>query len=173
MVTREMTRFTQADYMRLPEGFPAQLIEGELVREPAPSCDHQRTVAKLHLALCPLVGDDRRVVLSPIDVFVDRYNVLQPDVLVLKAPLDRSAPRVGIPVIVFEILSPSTSFRDRRQKRRIYLDAGVHEVWVVDPQDSSITIYSRGGSREFGLDETATSVALPGVSLTPRDVLRD
>ena len=31
------TLFTRADYDRLPEGFPAQLIHGWLVRDPAPS----------------------------------------------------------------------------------------------------------------------------------------
>ena len=29
--------FTRAQYDQLPEGFPAQLIEGDLVRDPAPT----------------------------------------------------------------------------------------------------------------------------------------
>jgi Uma2 family endonuclease len=173
MVTTETTRFTREDYMKLPEGFPAQLIEGKLVREPSPTYGHQRTVGRLYQEICALVGDDRRVVLSPIDVFVDRYNVLQPDVCVLAAPLGREVLHVGIPVLVVEVLSPSTAFRDRRQKRRIYLEAGVVEVWIVDPVAETIEIHTRDGAREFGLDEAAASGCVPGVSLRARDVLRD
>ncbi len=173
METMKTTRFTRDDYMRLPEGFPAQLIEGELIREPAPTYGHQRTVGKLYQALCRIVQDDRRVVLSPIDVFIDRYNVLQPDLLVLSAPLDRDAPEVGIPLVVFEVLSPSTAFRDRRQKRRLYLEAGVREVWIVDPETESITIHTRDGRREFGPEETARSAVVADLALEPVQVLRD
>jgi len=173
MVTRETTRFTRDDYMLLPEGFPAQLIEGELVREPAPTFDHQQTVGKLYLLLCAQVGDERRVVLSPIDVFVDRHNVLQPDVLVLEAPLPRDVPEIGIPLIVFEVLSPSTAHRDRRQNRRIYLEAGVREVWIVDPRTETITVHTSAGSTHHGLEERAVSCAIRGVAIRPREVLRD
>ena len=41
MVVTETTRFDRADYMRLPEGFPAQLIGGFLVRDPSPVTGHQ------------------------------------------------------------------------------------------------------------------------------------
>ena len=36
-----MTFFTRRDYEALPEGFPAQLVDGFLVREPSPSYGHQ------------------------------------------------------------------------------------------------------------------------------------
>ncbi len=61
--------FTRKDYMALPEGFPVELIRGELVKEPAPTFGHQGLVGDLHVLLRSVVG--RRAVLSPIDVFVD------------------------------------------------------------------------------------------------------
>jgi Uma2 family endonuclease len=85
------------------------------------------------------------VVLSPFDVFVDRYNVLQPDACILGAALPRDVPEIGIPVLVVEILFPSTAHRDRHKKRRVCLDAGVREVWIVDPEDETITIQTRDG----------------------------
>jgi Uma2 family endonuclease len=173
MVTMPATRFTRDDYMRLPEGFPAQLIEGELIREPGPTYGHQRTVGKLYQAMCAIVRDDRRVVLSPIDVFIDRYNVLQPDLLVLPAPLARDAEEVGIPLLVFEVLSPSTAFRDRRQKRRLYLEAGVREVWIIDPVAEAITIHTRDGRRGFGPKETARSEVIEELAIEPGRILRD
>ncbi len=48
--------FTRADYDRLPEGFPAQLIEGFLVKQPAPTYGHQALVLELALKLVARVG---------------------------------------------------------------------------------------------------------------------
>ena len=55
-----ITRFaTRIDYDRLPEGFPAQLIDGHLVREAAPTYGHNRIGARIRAALVSLVGPDR------------------------------------------------------------------------------------------------------------------
>ena len=70
MVSIKEARFSRADYMRLPEGFPAELLDGLLVKEPSPAGWHQVLVGRIHATLHPLVGH-RRAVLSPIDVFVD------------------------------------------------------------------------------------------------------
>ncbi|MFV1959221.1 MAG: hypothetical protein ACC662_07390, partial [Planctomycetota bacterium] len=54
---RTMTSpFTRALYDRLPEGYPAELVDGTLVHEPAPTNAHQTLVGALYLALVPLVG---------------------------------------------------------------------------------------------------------------------
>ncbi|MHC4858878.1 MAG: hypothetical protein ACYTDY_02170 [Planctomycetota bacterium] len=69
-MTRETRRFTQADYARLPEGFPVELIDGQLVKEPSPTYGHQRILGQIHVELYRFVGAGR-VVVSPIDLFVD------------------------------------------------------------------------------------------------------
>jgi Uma2 family endonuclease len=171
VVTLE-TKFTQADYMRLPEGFPVELIDGELVKEPAPTYGHQRIASYVHVELYRLVGRGR-VVESPIDLFIDEHNVLQPDVLVVEKPLGPKAKRARLPLLVVEVLSPSTAFRDRRQKRRIYLEAGVAEVWILDPETETIEVHARGSVREAGMGETVDSDAVPGFSLAPREVFRE
>ena len=45
--------FTRIDYNRLPQGFPAQLIEGAFVEEPAPTYGHQNVVGRLRDLLVP------------------------------------------------------------------------------------------------------------------------
>ncbi|MHC4470780.1 MAG: Uma2 family endonuclease [Planctomycetota bacterium] len=170
-MTLETRRFTQADYARLPEGFPVELIDGQLVKEPSPTYGHQRILGQIHVELYRFVGAGR-VVVSPIDLFVDEYNVLQPDVLVIEKPLGPKAPRAKLPLLVVEVLSPSTAFRDRQQKRRIYLDAGVKEVWIVDPETETIEVHARGAVRRAGPDETVASDAVPGFSLVPREIFR-
>src|SRR5262249_29916371 len=38
-----------------------------------------------------------------------------------------------------EILSPYARRRDHMQKRSLYIDAGVEEYWIVDPEENTIT----------------------------------
>ncbi|MFV1957835.1 MAG: Uma2 family endonuclease [Planctomycetota bacterium] len=123
--------FTRALYDRLPEGFPAELVDGALVREPAPTGAHQTIVGAVFLALAPLAGL-RRTFLSPIDVGLDDLNVLQPDLAVYAAPPPLDRHDLGVPSVVFEVLSPSTREFDRDVKAGKYLRAGVREVWLVD-----------------------------------------
>ncbi|MFQ5845668.1 MAG: Uma2 family endonuclease, partial [Planctomycetota bacterium] len=127
-------KYTRADYLSLPEGFPAELIDGMLVKEPSPAAWHQEIVGRLHWILRGALGPGR-VLFSPIDLFVDEFNVLQPDLVVLPEDprIGPDTPQIPVPLVVIEVLSPSTARRDRRTKTRIYLRAGVKEVWLVDP----------------------------------------
>jgi Uma2 family endonuclease len=59
----------------------------------------------------------------------------QPDVYVVplrEGHLPRKWEEYGIPLLVVEILSPSTAHKDRLVKRRRYQQTGVAEYWVVD-----------------------------------------
>ncbi len=134
--------YTRAHYMQLPEGFPAELVEGFLVREPAPSFGHQRIAADMHALARRLVGS-HRAPLTPVDVLVDDLNVYQPDVVVFATPLpdDVATEDLPVPLLVVEVLSPSTAARDRDVKRRRYLEAGVREVWLVDRDTRTIDVY--------------------------------
>lgn len=156
-------KFTRRDYLQLPEGFPAELIDGEFVKEPSPTYRHQGQVLRLALRLVPVVGD-RRVVIAPADVSIDDWNVLQPDVLVRNPADDLVDPAAepGVPVLVAEVLSPSTARRDRDLKTAIYLRAGVGEVWLVDPEGSSIEVHDAGGVATFRGAEPAVSRAVEG-----------
>ena len=158
--------FTRADYDQLPEGFPAQLVEGFLVKEPAPTYHHQRIETRILAHLVALVGPDRAIP-SPTDVGIDDHNVYQPDIVVLRDIPPDHVRDVGIPLLAVEVLSPSTRQRDRDVKTRHLLEAGVEEVWLVDPEAAarsrSTVPRARGGPRRAPLE----SRALPGFSLTP------
>ena len=126
MVTTKETKLEESDYMLLPVGLRAELLDGLLVKEPAPTFWHQSVSSRIHYLLATLVGPSRAIA-SPIDVFVDPYNILQPDVLVTPEDtvLRVGRARVPTPILVIEVLSPSTASRDRDQKVAIYLGAGV------------------------------------------------
>jgi Uma2 family endonuclease len=168
MKTRVTTAFTKADYFALPEGFPAQLFGGMLLKDAVPDYDHQTLGTVILLQVARLVGA-RRTPLCPVAVVIDEANVFHPDVVVLRSALPPGSRDVGIPLVVFEILSPSTARRDRGLKRRRYLEAGVEEVWLVDRASGTVEVHDRSGApprAAKGPDEVR-SRALPGFSLTP------
>ena len=47
-------------------------------------------------------------------------------------------------ILIVEILSPSTRRRDQVKKRSLYLNAGVVEHWMVDPELRAITAVRAG-----------------------------
>ena len=161
--------FTRAAYDLLPEGFPAQLIEGCLVKEPSPTYGHQCLSSRIHAALLALVGPDRALT-APADVVIDEVNVYQPDLLVLKGPADVHKSDVGIPLLAVEILSPASRQRDREVKRHRLLAAGVAEVWLVDSLRPEVEVWDLDGVRQARGHTALHSRVLDGFSLTP-DVL--
>ncbi len=159
MTTVQTSRYTRADYMRLPEGFPAELVDGMLVKEPSPTGWHQELGQRLVIRLRERIGP---ALPSPIDVFIDDYNVLQPDVAVLPAgtTVGPEMAQIPIPVFVVEVLSPSTAKRDRGTKTAIYLRAGVKEVWLVDPETETVEIATASGRENVGPKTVARAKTL-------------
>jgi Uma2 family endonuclease len=156
--------FTLSDYAKLPEGFPAQLVGGSLVKDASPSWSHQGLVLELVVLLRPRLG---RRVLLPVDVVVDDENVYQPDVAVYRDPPPRTGSPLRhrlVPAVVFEVLSPTTERRDRTVKRRGYLRAGIEEVWLVDPESARVEVHRGDGVTTYERDARATSRAIPEIS---------
>lgn len=162
--------FTRVQYDLLPEGFPAELVEGCLLREPSPSFGHQRITLAIAGQLRRLVGA-RRVAVAPLDVPIDDHNVYQPDVVVFWTPIadDAKPDDRGPPLLVVEVLSPSTADRDRGIKRVRLLEAGVPEVWLVDPALRTVQVHENQpdptAPRRTARDGLVRSAALPGFAL--------
>ena len=161
-----LPRFTRADYNRLPEGYPAQLVNGFLVKQPSPTYGHQLYVSRLHAQLVGLVGADRAM-MAPCDVGIDEFNVFQPDVLVLREIPELDVHDVGIPLLAIEALSLSTARRDREIKRKKLIDAGVAEVWIADPTTKTVELHTAEGVRTAKGDEVLRSTALSGFDVVP------
>ena len=70
----------------------------------------------------------------------------------------------GIPVLAVEILSPSDTIDNIVEKIRTYLEFGVQLVWIVDPYNQTVTVYSRGDKpRLFNVDDVLSAEPfLPG-----------
>ncbi len=73
-------------------------------------------------------------------------HVRYPDGMVVCSPVDRTATVVHDPVVVFEVLSPSTARDDRIVKAREYQATPSVQRYVMLEQDGvSATVYARSG----------------------------
>jgi Uma2 family endonuclease len=133
---------TRDDLDRMPDdGHRYELIDGVLVVTPAPRHRHQRAVGRLHLLLSAACPDDLEVILAPFDVALSEDTVVQPDLLVARTSdfTERDLPVA--PLLVVEVLSPSTRLFDLKLKRARYELAGCPSYWVVDPDVPSVTAW--------------------------------
>ena len=126
------TKLTYADYAKLPEGAPYQLIDGELVLSPSPTIYHQRISMRLGRALSLFVEAHGlgEVLAAPMDVCLSETNTFQPDLLFVsnaRASIVGGPYVEGAPDLVVEILSPSTAYYDLRKKKQVYAASGVGE----------------------------------------------
>lgn len=82
------------------------------------------------------------------------------------------------PDLVIEVLSPSTSVRDRGEKRGIYEAAGVRDYWLVDTARRSITVFTAGthgfdAGRVYGRGEVVHSSVLVPLAIAVDRVCSD
>ncbi len=146
------------ELLALPEdGMRHELLDGEHVVTPAPSFNHQRAVKEFVRALDADIGDQDEVewLTSPADIILGPRTLVQPDLFITvqkSSKAVKSWTDVGTPRIAIEILSPSTAARDRNQKRRLYLEAGVEEYWIVDVDARVVERWRHGDKRPEIID---------------------
>jgi Uma2 family endonuclease len=145
--------WTVDDLATLPDdGLRYELVDGTLLVSAAPSKSHQRAVGNLHVLLRAACPAGLEVFLAPTDYQPTRTRSLQPDLLVVSRD-DPGDGAVTTPLAVaVEVLSPSSRSIDRVLKRELYEQAGVAQYWLVDPDEPSVTVWSRAGVR-FGEPE--------------------
>ncbi|HSQ33026.1 MAG TPA: Uma2 family endonuclease [Gemmatimonadaceae bacterium] len=119
------------------DGNRYEVLDGELFVTPAPALLHQRALLELYVRVRPYVDAHAlgEVLLSPADIEFSPKRLLQPDLFVLpEEPGTRHKTWRDIKslLLAVEALSPSTARADRIKKRKIYLDEGVPEYWIVD-----------------------------------------
>ena len=119
------------------DGRRHELVHGELLVTPSPGYLHQRVSKRLLLVLVDYFESRSlgEVLHAPTDVILTNQDVFVPDLLVVADPTHISARGIeGPPLLIVEILSPSTANRDRGLKSRRYAEFGVEHFWIVDPE---------------------------------------
>lgn len=170
-------RFSYADYLTWPEDERWELIDGvAYCMSPAPTSGHQAVVGEFYWRIAAyLHGKSCRAFVAPFDVRLaergvrdeDILNVVQPDILVYcdQGKIDRRG-GTAAPDWVIEVLSPSTSAKDQREKLALYERFGVLEYWLAHPTDRTVTVYRRADSG-FGKAEIFDEEGSPVCGLFP------
>jgi Uma2 family endonuclease len=160
-VSAEIKPWTVEELQRLPDdGNKYEVIDGELFVTPAPAEVHEDILARLTRILDPFVAQHGLGrVYRPRAVVRTQGSEVEPDLMVRAK---RSQPRSGrdwddapVPILVVEVLSPTTRRRDVMQKRDFYMRIGVAEYWVIDPELERVLVV-----RPEREDETITETLI-------------
>ncbi len=134
----EDRRWTADEVRELPDepGKRYECVDGELLVSPGPRISHQYAVAFL-LERLQVYCRERQagaVLMAPGEIELDSHTLVQPDVFIVPLVNGRrpqTTEELGNPILVVEVLSPSTARHDRIVKRARYQRQGV-EMWIVD-----------------------------------------
>lgn len=139
--------YTEEDYYNIPENVHAELIDGHIYYQAAPSRIHQKISHFLEWKIENYIRDKNgncEVYAAPfaVKLFNDKKNIVEPDISVICDPnklTERGCS--GAPDWIIEIVSPSTSSHDYILKLNLYADAGVREYWIVNPSNKTVFVY--------------------------------
>lgn len=175
IVENSKTKLTYEDYVGFPEdGRRHEIIDGDHYVTPSPSSYHQLLSVSITAQLFTQVRSSGmgQVLPAPIDVFLSQVDIVQPDIIVILEEHTSIITKKNIqgpPDLVVEILSPTTSDRDRNLKKSLYQRAGVREYWIVDPDAKHVEQYVLEDNGQYAArgrhDDEITAQALPGVKV--------
>jgi Uma2 family endonuclease len=161
-----------------PDGEKWELIDGEVLLNPAPNSRHQRIVRNLLF----LLESARRSTNSRWDAIPgvgvtnprDDHNQPEPDVMVTSTIIETTSWTSDV-LVAFEVLSPFSKRRDMVQKRAFYTALPGLSHYVVLAQDRmEATVFARSeGFASRKLTGGAVELASLGVSLNLADLYRD
>ena len=142
-------RFTYQDYLGFAEepGYRFEILEGMLIKEPSPNVLHQRVSRRLHRILEDYFwkyDPQGEIFGAPLDVTFYNHTVVQPDLFYVSGEQRQIIKETridGPPSLIIEILSPSTSRKDRLQKLRIYQNVKVQHYWLVNPDEKTLECF--------------------------------
>ena len=172
---------TYQDYLNGPEDERWEIIDGVAHNMvPAPSLKHQKISMNLSIVLGTALRNSTCTPFhAPTDVVLSEENVVEPDVFVVCDPTKMTERCVrGAPDLVFEIISPSSTKKDRWDKRRLYERFGVKEYVLIDPDGPCVERFLLDESGRYGVSEifdssqTLTLKSLDGVDIPLGEVFR-
>ena len=165
-IRQRAKRFSVADYHRLTEGQPTELLRGTIIEKMSKSPAHQFFMNRLRKILADQISPEFLVCTDEPISTADSEP--EPDVIVLRGPLEkyRNAHAATAELVVEIAVS---SLEIDRVKAQIYAEAGVKEYWIVCPDEKQVEVYRQPGAAGYAErttvapPETIECAALPGV----------
>ena len=168
--------YTYSDYQKWPEYPRYELHDGIAVIMETPTYKHQDICGEIFVQLANFLrGKTCKVFIAPCDVRLGAEQkddiVLQPDILVIcdLSKIKDGKSCKGAPDFVAEVISPTTAGRDRLRKFNYYLNAGVREYWIVDPDGRNVSVHLLDGEKYiiqmYGEDDKVPVSTLEGCTI--------
>ncbi len=161
--------WTREEVLALPDdGNRYELVDGELLVTLAPRGRHQRGLMEMYRLVDAYVRAQRLgyTMMSPADLDLGSRQFIQPDMFV-GALVDGREPvewsEYGIPILIAEIISPSTARYDRITKRRRYQRSSVPTYWIVDLDARLVEVWTPDPERPVIVDDQLTWQPDPAV----------
>jgi Uma2 family endonuclease len=188
-------RMTLQEFLTYDDGTNTryELVDGVLVEMSLGTGKHGRAIhrlAKRLEAAAENLGTDWLALPGLVGVETDvpgkNDHVRIPDITMLPvAQWDAIADRPGsatifrdepAPIVVVEVLSPSTKSTDLKEKRAEYIKPGIPEYWMINPISKEITVLRLENRAyiEIGVfrgDSVIVSPTFPELKLTVTQVL--
>ena len=150
-----------------------ELDEGELIAMTRPAYEHNQALQNLLVELVLYFRKNRigQALVSENLYALSPNTRLAPDVAVIlgdrRAELRKAKVIHIIPDIAAEVLSPSETPAKIHRKLTQYFTAGVKQVWLINPEDRTVEIWTGPMLPEPALTgaDSITSTLLPGFTL--------
>ena len=178
VATKVLLTAAEFDNYPFEEDKRYELDEGELIEMTRPAYKHNRALLKLLYSLESYLRSNPvgEVLLSENLYALSSSTRRAPDAAVILG--DRSKELAGakvipiIPEICAEVLSPSETPRTIHRKLKQYFEAGVKEVWLIDPDAAEVEIWTGPTLPERALTngDILVSTLLPGFGLPLADL---
>jgi len=146
MEALELDNYTFKDYEEISQNDRCELIFGEIVMMASPNDAHQSIVLNIANEIKNFLKSKKsqcRVRISPYDIKLQNetsQSVVQPDVMLFCN--DNIKNKINnIPIVVFEILSPSTAKYDMGSKKSLYESFGVEEYFLISPEYKNVQLF--------------------------------
>lgn len=171
-------KYTFDDYLAWPEDERLEIIDGVPYLQAAPTPIHQEILMELAKQIAVyLTGKPCKVYPAPFCVRLtqgyekneqDVRNVVEPDVTIVcdTSKIDDMGYQ-GAPEMIIEIISPSSTKKDRIIKFNTYEKAGVKEYWIVEPDLKIVSVFLLQDNARFSRPEMYTNEDEVRVSLFP------
>jgi Uma2 family endonuclease len=144
---------TYSDLEAVPENLVAEIIDGALETHPRPRPRHARAANRLSRQLTNRFeegegGPGGWIFIIEPELHLGRHVVV-PDLAGWRAERLAAEPEHAFidiaPDWVCEVLSPATGRLDRGPKRRIYAEAGIPHLWLLEPTEGTLEAFALSG----------------------------
>ena len=155
-----------------------ELIEGEIVKKMTQGDYHISCINRLNWILNRKCGDEAIISVQNA-VVISENSEPEPDVTVLRFREDfyvSGKAQVKDILLLIEV-SDSTVSYDRTTKIRLYAEAGVHEVWLVNLPKQILEVHTEPNNgkykvvRKLNKDESVSPKFLPELTIKISDIL--